>query len=75
MEDLFDATMAINATLGDQIHNLQARGNDIDSSLKLNQNNAFEKYKKKLTYLLETNNNIDTLKEQVKNIINYIRKK
>ncbi|MGM9859109.1 MAG: DNA-formamidopyrimidine glycosylase [Bacilli bacterium] len=73
MESLFDATLAIDASLSDQIANLQKRGSDIDSNLLLNKNNQFDKYKKKLTFLLHTNNDINEVEQQITTIINKIK--
>ena len=73
MDSLFDATLAIDASLSDQITNLQKRGSDIDSNLLLNKNNQFDKYKKKLTFLLHTNNDINEVEKQINTIIKKIK--
>lgn len=69
MEDLVDATMAIDASLEDQKNNLLKRGSDINSSILLNSSNQFKKYRNKVTFLFETNNNIDTLYSKLDTII------
>ena len=73
MDALFDATLAIDASLSDQITNLQKRGSDIDSNLLLNKNNQFDKYKKKLTFLLHTNNDINEVEKQINTIIKQVK--
>lgn len=73
MEDLVDATMAIDATIEDQKHNLIARGHDVDSYMLLNTSNQFKSYRSKLTFLLETNNKIEKLQSELDKIIKSLK--
>ncbi|MCF0116875.1 MAG: DNA-formamidopyrimidine glycosylase, partial [Bacilli bacterium] len=65
MDDLMDATLAIEISYNDQVDNLRLRNSDVDQSLLLNKTNKFNKYKNKLTYLLKTENKKSVLEDAI----------
>lgn len=74
MDDLFDFIIAIDIDEEVQLKRLKARDLDKAKVLKnINQNNAFNKYKEKVDFVLLNNNDLPDLKIQINNIINKLR--